>query len=68
MSEQRTWASSQEMAQSLGISVRTLAHYRTKHDFLIEGRHYRRSTPSAQAPWLWNLDLATKAWNAEVGA
>jgi hypothetical protein len=67
--ETTTWVSTQEMAKTLGIAVRTLAKFRTKPDnFLIEGRHFRRSTPSPQAPWIWHLERTTKAWEAEVGS
>ncbi|AII48657.1 hypothetical protein KR52_05810 [Synechococcus sp. KORDI-52] len=68
MSEDRTWVSTQEMAKALGLSPRTLSHYRLKHEFLIEGRHYRRKTPADQAPWQWHLQRTTAAWAAEVGA
>ena len=66
--EQDIWVSTQAMARALGISPRTLSHYRLKHEFLIEGRHYRRSTPSVQAPWQWHQERTSAAWAAEVGA
>jgi len=56
------------MADALGVSVRTLTHYRDNGEFLMEGRHYRRSTPARQAPWQWHFERTDAAWKAEVGA
>ena len=60
------WLNNAEMAAQLGIAVRTLHNYRSKRDFLIEGRHWRRATPSAGAHVLWNAELTEKAWLAEL--
>ena len=55
------------MAKELGIATRTLTKFRDSGQFLDAGRHYRRSTPSPQAPWHWHRELTLKAWAAEVG-
>lgn len=65
--ETTAWVSTQEMARELGVSVRTLTHYRDKGGFLTEGRHYRRRTPASQSPWVWHSELTSKAWAAEAG-
>lgn len=66
MSEASTWVSTQEMAARLSISTRTLFTYQKRGDLFIQGRHYRRSTPSQASPWVWQADLTVKAWLAEV--
>ena len=55
------------MAAALGVSVRTLHHYRADTAVWIEGRHYWRKTPSSSAHWLWDRELTLKAWAAERG-
>jgi len=55
------------MAARLGISTRTLFNYQKRGDLFIEGRHYRRSTPSPASAWVWNLELTEQAWLAETG-
>ena len=61
-----TWISNAEMAAALGIALRTLHKYRFEHDFLIEGRHWRRMTPSANAPIVWDRERTELAWAAET--
>ena len=62
MSE-NTWLLTGPMAQQLGISVRTIHHYKASEQSpWIEGRHYKRRTPAAKSPWIWDLDLTVKAW------
>jgi hypothetical protein len=61
------WVSTSAMAKELGIATRTLTKFRDSGQFLDAGRHYRRSTPSPQAPWHWHRELTLKAWAAEVG-
>ena len=56
------------MANALGISVRTIHHYRTSDQSpWQEGRHYKRSTPAGKSPWIWNSALTLKAWEAARG-
>lgn len=62
------WVSTQEMATRLGISIRALYTFRTERNLFVEGRHYRRQTPRSGAPLIWNSELATKAWEAEIDA
>jgi len=60
------WVDTAAMANELGISVRTIHHYRgKKHSPWIEGRHYKRMSPSDRSPWVWNQKLTTKAWQEE---
>ena len=40
---QGEWIMTQEMAHCLGVSVRTLMHYRDNGDLFVEGCHYRLS-------------------------
>ena len=56
------------MAAALGISTRTLHKYIKADAPFIEGRHFRRATPAPQSPWVWDQELAIKAWNAEVAS
>ena len=58
-----TWLLTGPMTVELGISVRSIHHWRTsKHSPWQEGRHYKRRTPAEKSPWLWNRDLTIKAW------
>ena len=61
---QEEWVKTEEMAHCLGISVRTIHHYRQQADTpFLEDRHYRRRTPAKRAPWVWNKKLTLKAWD-----
>lgn len=62
-----TWVSTQEMAARLNISTRTLFTYQKRGDLFQQGRHFRRSTPSAASAWLWDPELTEKTWLAETG-
>ncbi|HJN35304.1 MAG TPA: hypothetical protein QF626_02195 [Prochlorococcaceae cyanobacterium Fu_MAG_50] len=56
------------MADELVISGRTLHYYlHAEKSPWQEGRHYKRSTPSNNSPWVWNRDLTLKAWEVEKG-
>ena len=51
------------MADELGISVRTIHHWRAaEHSPWQEGRHYQRRTPAEKSPWIWDRELTLKAW------
>ena len=51
------------MADELGISVRTIHHYRASDQSpWQEGRHYKRSTPAENSRWIWDRELTLKAW------
>ena len=64
MSTDITWLSTGQMADELGISVRTIHHYRTSNQSpWQQGRHFMRSTPAEKSPWIWNRELTIKAWN-----
>jgi predicted DNA-binding transcriptional regulator YafY len=61
------WVNSQTMAAQLGVSLRTLYRYmKERPDLFIQGRHYRRQTPYKASAWLWDAELADKAWKAEI--
>ena len=62
MSENK-WLMTRSMADELGISVRTIHHYRASEQSpWIEGRHYKRRTPADKSPWIWDRELTLKAW------
>ena len=68
MSTDTTWLSTGQMANELGISVRTIHHYRTSDQSpWQEGRHYKRRTPADKSPWIWDSALTLKAWEAARG-
>ena len=57
------WLLTGPMADELGISVRTIHHWRAAdHSPWQEDRHYKRRTPAEKSPWVWNRDLTIKAW------
>ncbi len=59
------WVDTNTMADSLGISVVTLMRYRKLEDerqFLIEGTHFRRSSPAPRSPWVWDAEKTQKAF------
>ncbi len=59
------WVDTSTMADSLGISVVTLMRYRKLEDerqFLIEGTHFRRSSPAPRSPWVWDAEKTQKAF------
>ena len=59
-----TWLQTGPMADELGISVRTIHHYRSSDQSpWQEGRHYMRSTPAENSRWIWDQELTLKAWN-----
>ena len=59
-----TWLLTGPMADELGISIRTIHHYKASEQSpWIEGRHYKRRTPAGKSPWIWNRDLTVKAWD-----
>ena len=59
-----TWLLTGPMADELGISVRTIHHYRSSdQSSWQEGRHFKRSTPAANSRWIWNRELTLKAWD-----
>ena len=61
--DESDWILTESMAKALGISVRTIHHYRSKKNTpWIEGRHYKRRTPSSTSQWIWNQALTIKAW------
>ncbi len=63
-----TWLQTGPMANELGISVRTIHHYRASEQSpWIQGRHYKRRTPAKRSPWIWNRDLTLKAWDQAKG-
>ena len=60
---QEEWVQTELMARCLGISVRTIHHYRQRKDSpFLKDRHYKRRTPAQKGPWLWNKELTLKAW------
>ena len=62
------WFQTGPMADELGISVRTIHHYRTSDQSpWQEGRHYKRSTPAGKSPWIWDSALTLKAWEVARG-
>jgi len=57
------WLLTGPMADELGISVRTIHHYRASTQSpWTEGRHYKRRTPADKSPWIWDRELTLKAW------
>jgi hypothetical protein len=63
-----TWLKTGPMANALGISVRTIHHYRASDQSpWQEGRHFMRSTPAENSGWIWNSALTLKAWEAARG-
>ena len=59
-----TWLQTGPMADELGISVRTIHHYRASDQSpWQEGRHFMRSTPAENSGWIWDRELTIKAWN-----
>jgi hypothetical protein len=59
------WVDTSTMADSLGISVVTLMRYRKLDDerqFLIEGTHFRRSSPAPRSPWVWDMEKTQRAF------
>ena len=63
-----TWLHTALMAEKLGVSVRTIHHYRASEQSpWIQGRHYKRRTPAERSPWIWNRDLTLKAWEQAKG-
>ena len=68
MSTDTTWLLTGQMADELGISVRTIHHYRSSDQSpWQEGRHYKRRTPAEKSPWIWNCELTLKAWEVARG-
>ena len=62
MSETK-WLLTGPMADELGISVRTIHHWRASAQSpWTEGRHYKRRTPADKSPWIWDRELTIKAW------
>tara|TARA_B100001057_G_C22425410_1_gene785252 strand:- start:52 stop:273 length:222 start_codon:yes stop_codon:yes gene_type:complete len=58
-----TWLFTGPMADVLGISVRTIHHWRAaEHSPWQEGRHYKRRTPADKSPWIWDRELTIRAW------
>ena len=58
------WLQTGPMANALGISIRTIHHYRSSDQSpWQEGRHYMRSTPAENSRWIWDQELTLKAWN-----
>ena len=58
-----TWLLTGPMADELGISIRTIHHYKASEQSpWIEGRHYKRRTPADKSPWIWDRHLTIKAW------
>ena len=52
------------MANALGISVRTIHHYRASDQSpWQECRHYMPSTPAGNSRWVWDRELTLKAWD-----
>ncbi|MDA7436130.1 excisionase family protein [Synechococcus sp. AH-601-B19] len=50
-----TWLQTGPMADELGISVRTIHHYRSSDQSpWQEGRHYKRRTPADKSAWIWD--------------
>ena len=66
MTESIAWVTTQEMAAHLGIGLRTLFKYMKLEGLFIEGRHYKRKTPKAGSPWLWNAELTQRAWETQL--
>ncbi|AII42160.1 hypothetical protein KR100_01910 [Synechococcus sp. KORDI-100] len=59
-----TWLLTGPMAAELGISIRSIHHWRSSQQSpWQQGRHFQRLTPADRSPWIWNRELTLKAWD-----